>query len=870
MTTFTISSDTNIDACAGGTGGHVYNLSNAAVLTIDQDSRAGLNGTTSNSIERIVTASTGGTTRFDGRYVRLIPFTNGSGTITAGATVDCGSATGKVIAVYTSLTDAPALTGASGWIKIKAWNSVAYPTSGTFTKGGFTFDITGPDIVGWIEVLAVEGTTAEPGLAYTGAYIGGFEMLGEWFELGTTSGTSNQTFQIPTNGQACYIPGVFIEETVGAGDFEFYANVADATDIATDMRGKVCWIPSTGLVRLGNNGTTTAGYTPGAGRRVVIGNIITSHCTAAARTANVIPNATLANRFQIGATYATVPVRYLINKSNLTWYLVAENAASVVLTNSTYSDSFTLVNSLSPFQLVNVGCGISQNANYQAISIEGCVVGGTVTRARMWSAQATADSKRMASAVNSSAVGLTDTVFAFARNVAANYVISLRVSNCTNLHGDGVWCIGGCVRAEYSLNTKIDNLRYCSCVSGSTVSTYVQQSVVAYGSKATIVNGVDFTDAINVHPYTCIFSVESGSSDSVLSNIGEYAAPLSLGSANQSGYLMIAGGARSACSGAKVVNCYVTNSRSGFMSDRIEMFRTNVWSSGDDYGQSARPQCNESDWRGVKCAGTLGTADSYFGLHFWDAFTSETAGRLILLAHPASAASAPYVTFTTSTTAYFNGANGLILKAVDDTCTWEDKVYRIGHTGFSGAPVMAGGTASNYRIEYDIDLNDGVGWRGFETASAVNLEARNASIDAARGFKIKVRITTTNANTSAITSLYFATTSTTTTQAYQYKMHETPVTFHAIDATTLGNVAGAWVYVDAGAGGEYVAGTEIGRGQTDANGLCTIVVKHDAAQIISGVVRKSSATPFYNQGVLQASVTPGEAQTIVTALTRED
>ena len=49
MATFTITAAKNIDALAGKTGGDTYNI-NGGTLTIDQDSRVGLNQTTSATV----------------------------------------------------------------------------------------------------------------------------------------------------------------------------------------------------------------------------------------------------------------------------------------------------------------------------------------------------------------------------------------------------------------------------------------------------------------------------------------------------------------------------------------------------------------------------------------------------------------------------------------------------------------------------------------------------------------------------------------------------------------------------------------------------------------------------------------------------
>ena len=109
--------------------------------------------------------------------------------------------------------------------------------------------------------------------------------------------------QIPNNGLLRFVGGVIIEKTVGSNDFEFYPNNGVNTTTATDAtRGKVVWIDNTGLVRIGNSGAATNGFTPVAGLKVVVGNIFFENCTTAARTANVIPNATIATIYEFTTT----------------------------------------------------------------------------------------------------------------------------------------------------------------------------------------------------------------------------------------------------------------------------------------------------------------------------------------------------------------------------------------------------------------------------------------------------------------------------------------------------------------------------------------------------------------------------------------
>ena len=69
MATYTITTAQNIDELATKTGGDVYNV-NGGTLTVDQDSRYGLNQTTTASwATATISATLGGTIRIDRKSV---------------------------------------------------------------------------------------------------------------------------------------------------------------------------------------------------------------------------------------------------------------------------------------------------------------------------------------------------------------------------------------------------------------------------------------------------------------------------------------------------------------------------------------------------------------------------------------------------------------------------------------------------------------------------------------------------------------------------------------------------------------------------------------------------------------------------------
>ena len=81
------------------TGGDTVNT-NGFKLTIDQDSRYGLSGTTSTTWGSFtINAAKGGEIHIDGTKVWMIPYTGGSGNLTLGSAVTIGSATGNTIGI---------------------------------------------------------------------------------------------------------------------------------------------------------------------------------------------------------------------------------------------------------------------------------------------------------------------------------------------------------------------------------------------------------------------------------------------------------------------------------------------------------------------------------------------------------------------------------------------------------------------------------------------------------------------------------------------------------------------------------------------------------------------------------------------------
>lgn len=856
MTAYTLTKHTRIDelTVAGGysarAGGDTVDT-NGFNLTIDADTRYGLGATTSTSFAGLtVNANKGGNIEIDGRYVRLIPFTGGSGTITAGSTITMGSGSGRVIGIYSALTSAPVLTGvATGWIKVTGWNGVSFPTSGNYTQGGYTFTISGPDIAGFIEVVGDEAATL------TANRLGQVNIRGEWFEVGTTSGSSATTYQLPTNGSIQYYPAVWVETSAGSGVYEPYpcaGSLTAASSTATDIRGKCCWITTAGVLRFGSDGTNTVGYVPPSGCKIRLPNVILANCTTAARTANALPNATLATRYDFTTTGGGV---ILMDKVTCNWYPSIAQAYSVSLSYVGVATQISLTEISQPMTVSHLVVG-QEAANTQTALILGlCYGGGTFSDCVFTRAA-------LATAVYVNTV--TDCFgFTFTNcrtesrlvkaNAGAGSWLITRASNCSwsgeKLCGAKAILVG-CSDITWT------NTHYNDVITGVTATTATQNNSVwelaTAASYRCKFDGLDFNGILNTAPYIALLSAAvAGCSDIKLRNIGTYASPLALGTATVFTGAVFLGLAGGALNGLKIQRVYCANTRLNgiyFASATVPDNSSINWTLENvftDYADAADlGVILNMKRKGIGGVPSVAASASIYGTHFYDCHTSTTAGRIAILMNEPTAQTLAQVTLTNG--ANFTSAGGLYMPTVGMTATFETPDYIIGHTGFSAtAGTMAGGTVGNYRFEYSIDKNDGNGWSAMTASSytaATLATAMNAitGIDASKGFKLRLKISTTTANTTAITSFYILTTSTTTSQAYQYPLDTNTITF-------TGLPVGADVVV-------LQAGTSTILAQQDSNPTSSYAFTYSGAQNVDVGFILPGYVPYYVRNLALSTV----------------
>ncbi len=856
MATLTV--DRFLDAAAV-TAGETFTM-NGARLTIRTDTRVHANApaTMTGALGSLAISSTlGGGITLDGTKVRWMPFNTGAGTVPAiGTSITRGGATGILLGVWATITSAPTAVGAAmpttGFIKFRE------VTGGPFTAGaltGISASATGPDVVGWIEVVLDQAA------AITVPRLGDFTVRGSWYDLGTTTGVANQLVSIPTNGSAtCYTPGVWIANIATPltdDDWDFYPSVYAAGLIAanfgTDLRSRVVCMETNGQIRIGHNGTVAIGFLPPAGRQIRIGNVFGRQCTAAARAANVIPSATATTRPDFVTTSAgAIDMERFVTD----WYLNFAQPFSVRVRNFATFEYLTMSEVASPIDIYDGGIGLSQAMAALPFDVLSCFAGGTVTKmfalrqasgAAGHVCQINASSGITLSRVEAGVATFARTNTAYAFNIVSSSGIIL--NNCKQFNA--------AIMFATSDNCSVTNLDHSDRFVGATNTTTPIYAIntSAKASKITV-NGLTFGlggTIANCHPNSgLIFCALS--SDIKFRNVGTRSA-ISAGGLNPPLFVFVSGGNNQRI---KIQRVYLQPTGTGAIST-LNSDKGNVYEHV--YGDFADAmQTADLNGKFKNCAATPGITGqaSVYGTMFYDAFVSDTVGRVLLAMNEKTTETAAYQTIIAGTP-QFTSAGNLVLNDVSDEVHWEMDYFVLGCTALANVvPTVtgtnvtfsAGSRWGNHDLFYQIDKGAGFGgtWIAF---NQTNL-ALETGINPAVGFKIKFRaVCAIAATTNLLTFVRFDT-----------------VTTLASQSANLYPLDTAAVSVSGLVSGSRVKASKVSDGAILFNGAESggaISFQTDFVGAINLEARKASAAPFYQPWVTQVTTVADQTAT-ATAL----
>lgn len=808
MTAFTVNAGGTVewDSLSGGSVNATldsYAVSNGTTLRIACDSYQCANHSAAfGSLDTVSYSGIGGKLQIDGSQVRVVPYNTGTGNVPAiGTSISQGGVSGALLGVWSGWQTEPVAAGAAmpaaGFVKLKS------VSGGPFEAGALTgvgASATGPDVVGWIEVRGADTATI------TVPRIGAFEVIGDWFELGTTSGTRGQVLACPTTATVAGVfPGVWIETAAGSGVFERFAgagSIVASAAIPTDERGKIFW-QTTGGIRIGFDGTNNVGFLPPTGCRVRIPNVILTCCTRTAGGSGlrVLPNAALATRQEFVTTAAgDIDISHCVFQ----WYGNFLQAYRADVSNSAFSDSLVLQEIAAAIDVDNVIVAPTQAQLNFALNMVSCFGAGTFQNALL---------ARFSLAASGAYVNQVN----FNKGVIFSGVKSQTLLNRGNAT-TGTWTatqnvdcewnemhdIGGRALHVGAQRPSYSNYSYNDNFSGTTGTGNAHYALeFTTGCVGAVVDGVDFNGGTNLHPYNGIVSF-SACYGWTVRNIGSTAAALNMGSANASGVIVNGAGNND---GGRIQRCYTSNTRTGpwaFVNSDNNIVIETV---AGDYADTSVIAALNTIAKGVRLVGATAGQTSVYGTHWKDSFTSATVGKIEILCNEPTSASAAQCAIT-SGAPKFNSAGQVALTVLGEQVTWEMPYFARGHTALANlAPTLTGTNTGNLTIEFQYDK--GTGYNGtWLTLNAANLTGAGA-ITPAVGVRLKLRATCATANAgNLLTNIAIPTTTTASDQNQQYPLDTATVTFTGLptgcDAVVL--TAGTSTILaqqDAGAGTTY-------------------------------------------------------------------
>jgi hypothetical protein len=844
MSNQTWSASGNLDDAArlALANGEDITVNTGAVLTINSDNRWSQQAAVIGNIS--IDAGTGGTVRIDGRDVWWVPFDNGGGgNIPALGTVGTldvtrgGSGVAEFLGIWSALAVAPTAAGgampATGFAKFRR-------VSGTLADNDVLTFSTGATITvnsatggqrGWLHIVGEEGSTI------TVPRVGTFDAVGDWFELGVTSGADDQTFQYHSP-DIC--PAIQVETSEGSGTYEWWVCAGTtrwgqaANRVATDARGKVFGCTAAGVITIARRASNSCGYKPAANLKVRCPNV---HVSNAVTTTWVTPSnsTTLATRWDFTTTSAGV---LSFNKVNGNWYPSMSQAYSLAMTDCGVGDEISISENATEPVLTRCVVGLTSNVDAAPFLIASCFSGVTLTDCI--GLRYEQESGDLGSTITDcDDVTITRGVFmAFGDNTAATLTRGATGTGCltltrvTNSVLNDVSVIGASLRLAACVNVVVNDLVFGHSVEQLTASSTNPVSAVdmSGGCSRCVVDGYggNFAGIANIHPYNALVAIAQ-SYDCRVENIGSAASPYDCGSANASAGIAALGGNGS---GHVIRRCYCLNARSGGFTDTNADARctfVNVWGDGADTGLVVN-SLNVLAAKGLRSTNPTTGATAVYGSHFYDTFVSTTEARLILLGNEPTASSGTKFAVSAGT-AIYTSTGQVKLVNLNDAVAWEMDYFWLGITALNNAaPTFSGTNSGNHTIEFQYDT--GSGWNGtWLAASGANLSGVGA-INPATGIKLKVRATcNTGAATNAIINIRITATTDASSYVTQYPLP-------GYNLTLTGLQAGSDVVI-------YDAGTTTVLGSVDANAGTSWVYNYQAADTIDIGVFKAGHIPFY-------------------------
>lgn len=549
---------------------------------------------------------------------------------------------------------------------------------------------------------------------------GNATVQGDFYYQICCTGVANQTVQLPAPLANTYYSGCWIETSKGSGSYDYYPATGLAAGTGTASvgteaaRGKVVWMSTQGLIRIGHDGTNANGYVPAVGCRIRIPNVVMLNTLKAATVganANAVPNTTLATRYDFTAQGGVIN----IDKAIMTWYPLFASPYSVQLTNTSISDAFQVSECATPMTLTDVGVGCTDATRTNvALTLTLCFAGGTFTRT-CWNRNANGI---VASYTDCFNFIHSDTIYRhMPLRTSATTALTLSATRVNNSTWTTTKWIGAspsfitCSNITCTTNSYMD---VAGGVTGTTVGTYLfSASSNTNGMKY---DGIDFGGVADVAPYAGLVTLLTAAQNIKIRNAGSAASPLALNTTNKCGAVAVSA-ANAGLNNIEFKRLYFSGQRAA-----TPQFAAATWDN------SINGVLCEDVWTGAASASspvslntvmkgmgdtTIATAGraAQYGYHFTDYFTSSTVGKIRILMNEKTASEPSASAYTIDTAGLycsFDSAGSFLMPNINDQITWTTHVI-MGHKSFpTTIPVVVTGTAAtNVDLFYDISQGTG-------------------------------------------------------------------------------------------------------------------------------------------------------------------
>lgn len=777
----------------------------------------------------------------DGRSIRQLSFSSGSGTLsygdtitggTSGATAEfigfvSGDATGGV-ALLRSVSGGP-FQGES--ISATSWSATA----------------DGADTVGMLLLLLDEAPSYEDNEI---GVDGELEILGEWIELGSGDGSASQTVEHWTGdlGLPDVVAGVWVETGSGTGVYQKYVNIGARpfTDFGNGDLGLVCKMTFGDATITFGDGTN--GKVPPSGAKIRVPNVhLCSTTSASAPTPTLNTSLTSRARFKHFLNSTLTIDKGEINMDGGHDGILGAQTIS----NASFCRSFThrqdsVLRTYTDCIFSGDGGGGSYQDYYDNNPCRNQSAGATFDDCAILLRGQQQDYLIL----NGRNFTFTDCWLSTSLNRTNGSVHYFACENGTDVLFDGCKVIGQSLRANNSANVTVLDCLYADRRTNSEDTSAATNAFWFVNVTNGKIDGVGFLLGTTGRPYNQVVYLDSCNGVKVR-NIGTEASPLNFGSHTFSMLYLY-----QIYSGIQINKCYGQNARG-------DAFEGDSQGSGvvcDSYGlytseKFDAPYANAYYRQLRQFSGTLGsstgvsTSLSTYGTHFLDTRISTTAGRFHILFTPPSSeepSASSYSVVAGNPT--FNGSGRLVFNAVNDQVLYETQKQIVGYDGFANAAPTLAGSGSGFYVEYAI--NTGSGWSAYKEATGANLSGESIP---ATGFHLRVRIKLTSGAGTYLNGFYLELTTDNTT----WDNNQLPVK-DLVDVVLENVVGGSEYRIENLVSGEVLTGTKSGAG--DLSVQMSYSGSNESLEIR---VRRATSAPKYKPLTTQATLTSSGARVYV-------